>query len=590
MAASITTTLESGSWGWEETTEKMEDAHSEPEAGSEEPTESLESAEWVEVREHEAAEKRDRNANPSRQTSIDGETEIESEEWTDELESTEWSQVRQLKTAEKWNRHADSDLQTLSEGEIGWDSSETTEWDQVSEHEATGKQDRHADFDRQTSFEGETKSGWDCSYAEISDSDQIDRSDPPRTPSPDEIRYLDLPFRTKHYFLTYIQRILEQTCARYAREKLSEKLSDLEWKKKFLYTYYGDNGYHNKLVSIDWLSDDSAELESWMRMFAHSAQYTNMPRDAKIMNAVISIRNAAVHRGDCEGFDFEDVSRAMKFPSLVGDSKGESDISAAFRYVMDDSTLDEDTKAGVESAMYTPPPCTTVYQLLGRIQTLLEESCFNYAARKIPQLLEAKGWTIPEQVEIQRWADIFRGWNVQHDASADAFFPAPADSNTSDTDSSADSGFDSDYLVGLIHYVRMFIRNVVAHRSPLWGMDIVQNVHSAIKLCISQSDWQRAIEIEVLAEMYLTKKSRAEVRERLMRGLRNMERCSSRYEEARRIAMAEFLDIEPMPANDDQHSLSPCEESTMEEEDPVPGYWTWSPSMHECLRARKSVE
>ena len=359
------------------------------------------------------------------------------------------------------------------------------------------------------------------------------------------------------------------------------------------------DAYDLRDTIVDWLADDGAELERWMIMLARTAKYTGIPKDLDIMQAVIGLRNATVHRGDRQDFGFQELSLAMEFPSVIGESKGKSDISAAFRYIMDDPTLDEDTKASVESAMYTPPPCTTAHKLLGRIQTLLEESCFDNATRKIPERLEAQGWTMPEQVELQRWANFFQDANVQHDTTTNAFRLAPDTDTTNtpcpdlDTDTAnttTDPGFDSDFLVYLIHYARVNIRNVVAHRKPLTTDELIPTIHQAIALCIAQSDWDRAIEIEVLAEMYLTERTREQVRERLEGVYHNIGGLDSPYENQRRVAIAGFFNIDTT-RHDQDGILScppfPCQESTSEEyQDP----WTWSPSMHEILRVRKPVE
>lgn len=56
--------------------------------------------------------------------------------------------------------------------------------------------------------------------------------------------------------------------------------------------------------------------------------------------------------------------------------------------------------------VYLPLP--TQHQLLGHLQTLLETACFDFARRKLPDLLEARGWKYAESVELNLWADVFK--------------------------------------------------------------------------------------------------------------------------------------------------------------------------------------
>lgn len=443
--------------------------------------------------------------------------------------------------------------------ETGWDNHTNTDWDDL-----------------------EDGLGWDSHAAEVGDfwgSDSQDsgyvsvgdKKDTSATPSLDELKYLDLPFRTKQYFLAYIQRILEATCLRYAREHLKAHLSDPQWKTIHLQFPGGDRA-PDRLVERDWLAEDQIELEFWMRMFAS----ISMPHSKRIFESVLDLRNAAVHRSDEGEMPFEDLSCAMELPRLLGDSKGESEITNAFRYIIDDPTLDDDTKASVENAIYIQPPCTSHYQLLGRIQTILEQACFDNANRRIPRTLTAKGWHIPEQIELQKWHDIFRTTGIEHDESANNLFPG--------------STMDSQFLQTSLFGARLNIRNVVAHRLPLSDEKLVAQVHRAINICILQSDWHRAIDIEVLAEMYFTQRSRAHVLRRLESVYRDG-RIESLYEEKRRVAIEDYLVGMEGREGCEGGGMLVADTAGMGVEG-IGKSWaqrTWSPSMHGCLMRLEEV-
>ncbi|CAD6591997.1 MAG: hypothetical protein ASARMPRED_005905 [Alectoria sarmentosa] len=417
--------------------------------------------------------------------------------------STEWESTVEQEVATGWDSHASSEWEPSTEQEaaIGWDSHDEplpAEVDVVRESEKR-----------------------DSGYASFGDGpSKALREGPPFSDHTSAIKYLQLPFKHKHYLLAYIQRILEATCLRYARTNLRGCLTDPVWKKNNL-EFSSKEYLPDRLVGRDWLAEDEIELESWMQMFAGRV---SMPKSKRIFESVMDLRNAAVHRGDREELGFEELSYAMGFPKLVGDSKGDLEITNAFRYVMEDPTLDEGTKASVEKAMYAPQPCTTHYQVLGRIQTMLEETCFHNAARKIPDVLIENGWAIPEQIELQNWHSIFQKADIRHDDSANDLFP----------------DIDLRTLLDLLWGARIHIRNVLAHRLPLTDEQLVAQVHRAITICILQGDWDQAIEVEILAETYFAKESRPQVLKRLESVYRNGG-IDSPYERGRRIALAGFI-------------------------------------------------
>ena len=399
--------------------------------------------------------------------------------------------------------------------------------------------------------------GWNCDSGYESDI-----PDPEPAPlSAEAVKYQALPSRTAYYFHTYATRIMEACCLKYARTHLAANLSDFEWKRRnllFENPQYPDDHW----VFRDWLAEDQIELEIWMRFFEQFRLHYG------IRNAVIYLRNAAIHRWDRENLNYEKFSPAMKFPAFLKDGEAEAEIKNAFAYVMEDPTLDSDATARVEAAMYAPrPPCTTDCQLLSQIQTLIEESCFNHARREIPHVLATKGWEIPEQVELPEWCLTYDDARVRHDKSANDIFPY----------------LDDISLRNHMYEARRDIRNPAAHYGPVSIDKFVRAIHGAIRTCILQADWRRAIEVEVLAESYFTQSSRALVLDRLESTYR-AEPIKTAYERGRRAAICRVLEDEGRAQGDvlgivEGLGIGDPEMRWVER--------TWSPSMDGCLKRKE---
>ena len=388
----------------------------------------------------------------------------------------------------------------------------------------------------------EAEPGWnstDSGY--VSDTTPLE----PAPLSAEAIKYQQLPLRSAYYLHSYASRILEACCLKYARKHHAADLSDLMWKC------------------------DQVELERWMTYFSR-----HFDLSSKIQEGVIYLRNAAIHRYDGEKLSYADVVYAMRLPACLQDWEADAEIEDAFLYVIGDPELDKDTTARVEAAMYAPRPCTMDCQLLSQIQTLIEESCFDYASRKIPHVLATKGWEIPEQVELPQWCKTYDTARLQHDdtarlrhdESADTIFP----------------GMDDFSLRNLLDHARSDIRNPAAHFNRV-GIDrSVKAVHVAIRLCILQADWRRAIEIEVLAESYFTHRSRAQVLDRLESTYRDGT-AETAYEQGRRAAIRLLLEGEGRGQGGDDE-VETLEGLGMADPEMRGAEWTWSPSMHGDLK------
>ena len=433
--------------------------------------------------------------------------------------------------------------------------------------------------------EEEDEAGWLCRAALLREDEETDSGYSSYIESADETKFRQLPFRQKHYLLTYIQKILEETCVRYARKHYSAYFTDPKWRMNNL-LFRSKEYQEDRFVNRDWLAEDHIELKIWMTTFCERIQ--GNPKDNRIFKAVTDLRDAAVHCGILEDsggnpkeFQFVDLSEAMRLPNLLKDSKADSDISNAFRCIMEDPTLDQEIRAATEKEIFTPLPCTTRYQFLARIQTMLEETCFNTAARTIPDVLQRNDWHCHEQLEITKYEDLFYRYGIQ---GQNDVFPQSADTVS---------------LRNFLADARNHIRNVAHHRlpPPVNGSltphgTFIKHIHQAITMCIFQGDWNQAIEIEILAEMFLTKRSRDQVLDRL-EDVYRVGTIESLYERRRRVELAAFF------ARMEGKEVCEGEAVVLSETNDVVGVsdreasWdekTWSPSMCEELMNLEEVE
>ena len=417
-------------------------------------------------------------------------------------------------------------------------------------------------------FEGDIEpcSGWNSSSAE-------DAITPPPGPAPplsaEAIKYQSLPVRKAYYFHDYARRVLEAACLKYSLENDAVNLSDLEWKRRNIFPQHPDD--HR--AWRNWLAEGEIELECRMLYFKYRTRL-----HPNTLKAAIYIRNAAIHRWAGDKLSFDEFVPAMTLLRFMNDSKAEAEINDAFEYVTEDPTLDGATIAKVEAAMYAPlTPPTKDCILLARIQTLIEESCFDYASRKIPHVLAKEGWKIPEQVELPRWDDVYWSAHVQHDESANHIFPYLDDLS----------------LHRHIQGARAGIRNPAAHYGVVLIYKLVRAIHIAIRICILQADWRRAIEVEVLAEWYLTQCSRAQVLDRLESTYRDGP-VETAYEQGRRAAICGVLENEGRRHEDGDGDgdgdVRAVERLGMGDPEMRYEERTWSLSMHECLKRAPEFE
>lgn len=124
-------------------------------------------------------------------------------------------------------------------------------------------------------------------------------------------------------------------------------------------------------------------------------------------------------------------------------------------------------------------PCFLPFQaqhvVLTTIQNLLEESCFEFASKWLPDELEARGWDCPAAVELTKWAKVFMK-NSEKLPSSSAEMRATS-------------------------LKRLLIKNhntrhIAVHRLPTSARAIILLLKNAAELVAALDDSRRAIQLE----------------------------------------------------------------------------------------------
>ena len=126
-------------------------------------------------------------------------------------------------------------------------------------------------------------------------------------------------------------------------------------------------------------------------------------------------------------------------------------------------------------------PYKTQHSILATAQQVLEECCFEFAAKAMPDILKRKGWDCPAAGELTKWVRILRRQKMKaHDS------PLP-------------NGAESDGENDVFHAVAT-LRHTAVHRVPTTARGTSKLLESAVKLSQLLQDEQRA---EQLDEMRL---------------------------------------------------------------------------------------
>lgn len=372
---------------------------------------------------------------------------------------------------------------------------------------------------------------------------------------PDEpIEYAQYPKKTQHYWYKWMLTILEESCFEFGQHHLQEYLADDMWR-----SYHLRFGY---LYRRDHSNPEHVDLWDWVLTIKKVMEYGSIPsevwdpahfnRKVGILWSVEQFRHLAIHRKPMPIWLVRD---AMKLPTLFQDQERAAIVQMVYEVVEDNFTKTNVGEEATEKAMkllYPHPDdltYTTYYQLLRRIQELLEQSCFSYGTLREHNTLVKNGWESHEDVELPEWRNLWmyaRGF--QHPLSKDCF---------------PDRG--RRLFSNLIRRAAD-LRNDASHRRIAWEHeDACLRVRQSIMLVILLGERAQAVEIEIVWQQWMEKSSRAAVLARLREDFPQEEGAAAKpAEELRKTWM--FVDVFMEGEEDMKEALSGESESESDED------------------------
>jgi hypothetical protein len=72
-------------------------------------------------------------------------------------------------------------------------------------------------------------------------------------------------------------------------------------------------------------------------------------------------------------------------------------------------------------------PFSVQHRLFARLQTLLENACYTFASKRLPDVLVREDWTCPESVELNRWPKVLLTYRAEFHESSVAELAKPLD-------------------------------------------------------------------------------------------------------------------------------------------------------------------
>ena len=316
--------------------------------------------------------------------------------------------------------------------------------------------------------------GWDSSSAELPE----DHPSSPPPPPKIVIYFEQASFKTRHYFFKWLQTTLEALCFNFGKEWLfRHQLEDQQWKDRNL-------KWH--LQNLRWTEPGRIELDIWANFLDDYILDCPFPKriQASICQGAVLLRNAAVHRLP---LDTEALEDAMLLPEMLGDPSLGAKIKAMYDAVCDYPNLDAEYQLEIDRLLYPEQkPPVQPYELLQRIQAILEPIVHDHARLSTPEFLTKHGIVTPEQMELQAWQDLGYGQIAKQVPSSLDEYPDPKGLN----------------LSRALHGVRE-LRNKATHRTPTSNLG--QRVEWAKELAVLLGDRGQAENIQKLADEWLLK-------------------------------------------------------------------------------------
>lgn len=223
-----------------------------------------------------------------------------------------------------------------------------------------------------------------------------------------EVEYVEKPFVELHHLYNYLLISLEDSCREYAMRCFGEKMTDRSW----LIVKLDLGPDHNTRFSMadkQWAAPGQIEIGGWVFFIERLGlpEGINKLRD-KLFPALNKLRQAAIHRWHWR-LSKENLEIAMLLPDILGDERCASEMKQVYTaFLQDPAALDAETKVFLHASLCTQKSAPVLIpELLGRIQTLLENSAFAYAKKVDPTFLREYNFEVSEQVELQEY---WRRW------------------------------------------------------------------------------------------------------------------------------------------------------------------------------------
>lgn len=238
-----------------------------------------------------------------------------------------------------------------------------------------------------------SNTGWDDHVAELPEDRPIS---PPVPPKP-VVYFKTASFKTRHYFFKWLQTTLEAACFDFGLKYFRRELDALDGKNC-------NPCLHTQLQR--WTQPGRIELDMWANFYDDYTLACPFPkRDQEmICGGAALLRHKTIHRED---LSVKTLEYAMMLPEMLGDPSLGAKVKWVYEAVCNYDNLEEAIKQEVDGLLYSEEKAPIhPYQLMQRIQDILEPVFFNYIRLNTPEFLDKHGIVEAEQVELQAYQDL----------------------------------------------------------------------------------------------------------------------------------------------------------------------------------------
>ncbi|KAL8824418.1 MAG: hypothetical protein Q9191_005067 [Dirinaria sp. TL-2023a] len=201
--------------------------------------------------------------------------------------------------------------------------------------------------------------------------------------------------------------------------------------------------------------------------------------------------------------------------SLANENGEEDDIDVEARSEPNDKAV-ADTSAHQFGDVPSLYPAYLVYEvqhkLLNKVQALLEQSCYSWAKKWVPALLEEQNWTCPEAVELLKWSKIL----------PKRFGKLSSDATTLDSSGSLREILKATHI----------LRHAAVHRVPTSAKGIEKMLKSALNLANALRDTRTRFKIEHILKDFQERVAVIELYKNQLENQLDQELCDIREQRA----------------------------------------------------------